>query len=303
MLVKLARRPASFFIMARKPIHDALDRLAASEREFLGAQFLAPVLAGGQVSVRIAGVVCNLRIRPRDFAGFGVFKAQSHSEATLVRAATMAERRRYLELFPRVLLVVCRREQEVIGAVPLNQADGRFAVEGLIELSAMGQSADLFDTIAARFDGNRFWFDQIDPRADLAVAPYLRQALLNMAAPATLNRPGLLPGHRLAYQINRQTCLDAAAAIERAKQIDERTSAQDHLRDALGHAGANLRDFVEQGDAYRVTYTVDGRRHVSIVRKNDLTVQSAGICLSGLDANFDLASLVGVMRESREHFD
>jgi hypothetical protein len=286
--------------MARKKIHEALDRLEAREREFLGAQFLAPVLRGGQVAVRIAGVVCNLRITPRDFEGFGVFQARSHSEATLVRDATMIERRRYLELFASVRLVVCRRDRDAIDAVPVNQADGRFSIEGRIELRLTGQEANLFDAILARFDGNRFWFDRPDPRAEPAAAAYLRQALLAMTAPDDLDRPGLSPGQRLAYQLNHQARLDEAAAVERARAIDQRTRAQQQLGDALGHAGAALRDFVEQGDQYRVTYEVDGRRHVSIVGKGDLTVQTAGICLSGQDANFDLASLVGVMRESRE---
>jgi hypothetical protein len=65
----------------------------------------------------------------------------------------------------------------------------------------------------------------------------------------------------------------------------------------LAHAGADLRDFADRGDVYRVTYTVDGRRHTSVVNKNDLTVQSAGVCLSGGDRAFDLHSLVGVLRE------
>lgn len=66
---------------------------------------------------------------------------------------------------------------------------------------------------------------------------------------------------------------------------------------ALAHAGADLCDFTDVEDSYRVTFTVDGHRHVSVVSKADLTVQSAGICLSGEDEKFDLNSLVGVLRE------
>lgn len=292
--------------MARRKIHDALDRLAAEEQKFLGAQFLAPVVRGrgGRVQVRIAGVVCDMRVTPRDFEGFGVFKPQSHSAARLVRAATMGERRKYLELFPRVLLVISSRAAEgssTAGAVPSNTADARFNVLGEIDLQLVDE-AELFDTIVARFDGRQFWFDQVDPRADPALAPFLRQALVNMTAPATVDeRPALSPGQRLAYLVNYRARVEAALAAERAKELDERTRNENRLREALEHSGAQLRDFVERRGEYTVTYDVDGRRHVSTIRKNDLTVQSAGICLSGQDDDFDLASLVSVLRESRYH--
>jgi hypothetical protein len=278
--------------MARKKIHDALDRLAAEERKFLGAEFFAPVLRGGRVGVRIAGIVCQMRVTPSDFEGFGVLRAASHAEATLVREARMSERRRYLELFPRVLLVVSSRTGKATSAVPSNEPDARFSVAGEIDLRLVDDEAELFDTIAARFDGSQFWFDQIDPRVDPAIAPYLRQALAAMTELRSLDRRALSPGHRIAYLLKYNARL--AAMIE-----DERTRHERRLRDALEHAGAALRDFAEHRDEYRVTYEVDGRRHVSVVRKDNLTVQTAGICLSGRDRDFDLASLVGVLRESR----
>lgn len=280
--------------MARKKIHDAMDRLAAEERKFLDAEFLAPVLRGGGVSVRIAGVVCQMRVTPRDFEGFGIFKPTSHADATLVRAANMSERRRYLALFPRVLLVVSTRSSHATMAVPSNAPDGRFSVEGEINVR-LAEDVDVFDSVAARFDGSQFWFDELDPRTDPAAAPYLREAMANMVEPKALDRPSLSPGHRIAYLLRYRARLEAMV-------VDERTRNERRLREALEHAGAALRDFAEQRDQYRVTYEIDGRRHVSVVRKDNLTVQTAGICLSGRDRDFDLASLVGVLRESRAHF-
>lgn len=278
--------------MARKKIQGALDRLAAAENAFLAAEFLAPVIDGAGVTVRIAGVVCQMRVKPWDFRGFGVFQPKSHAQATLVRPATMSERRKYLALFPRVVLVIQARDEKSTRALPANIADARFASGDEIELRLV-EECELFDTVAARFDGRQFWFDEIDPRTDPAIAPYLRRALAAMTEPKSLDRKGLTPGQRLAYLLNYRTRLESL-------MMDERTRSENRLRDALAHAGAELRDFVERNGAYRVTFDVDGTRHTSIVQKNDLTVETAGICLSGLDQNFDLESLVGVLRESGE---
>ena len=122
--------------------------------------------------------------------------------------------------------------------------------------------------------------------------------------PDALVRPGLTPGRRLAYATEVAWRLDEERARRQAEQLRQaaeaaaRVGEQEHrVREALAHAGANLRDLVERGDVYRVTYEVDGRRHTSVVNRNDLTIRTAGICLSGQDSNFDLASLVGVLRE------
>jgi hypothetical protein len=272
----------------------AMDRLAAAERAFVGSEFLAPVIKGLGVGVRIAGVHCRLTVEPAEFEGWGVFRAESHTRAKLVRRATMAQRRKYLALFPSVRLILCRREKSQWLAVAANRGDARFAIEGLVPVR-LADEGELFETIVARFDGGQFWFDEVDARGDPSAAAFLRESLAVMAEPAKVGRPGLTAEQRAAYAIEY---------AERQVEVieDEQARAQRRLRAALEHAGARLRDFGDRGDAYRVTYQVDGRRHTSVVRKDDLSVVTAGVCLSGQDRHFDLASLVGVLRESEQHF-
>ena len=55
---------------------------------------------------------------------------------------------------------------------------------------------------------------------------------------------------------------------------------------ARRRSGTELREYRGAGDVYRVSYEVDGRRHTSVVAQDDLSVQVAGICLSGEDHSF-----------------
>ena len=120
---------------------------------------------GGLVHVRIAGVVCRFRVDLADFEGWGVFKAVSPATAQLVRPARLAERRQYLDLFPRLRLIVCRRAGTDWLAIPAQQADTRFQVEGLIPVRLI-ENAQLFEVIQTRFDGAQAWFDGPEPRHD-----------------------------------------------------------------------------------------------------------------------------------------
>jgi hypothetical protein len=129
----------------------------------------------------------------------------------------------------------------------------------------------------------------MDARADPSAAAYLRQALAAMTPPDRLKRRGLSVEERAAYGV---------VFARRQEQMRDRT--EDRLRDALDHAGAELAGYVERTDDLRVEYLVDGERHVSVVDKGDLSLQLAGICLSGEDRQFDLSSLVGVLREARD---
>lgn len=271
--------------MARRGVHQLLDRFALAEERFGRSEFLAPALPGGVVYVRLEGVLCRLRLSG-NFRGWGVFRATGPATATLVRRATLAEQRRYLDLLPRRRVILCRSLRDAWQAWPAHQGDRRFGSPVLLPVRQV-EEAQPFDVAQTRFDGIQSWFEQLDARADPSVAAYLRQALAAMTPPERLQRRGLSAEERAAYgvlfEMDRDTMCDRT---------------EDRLREALGHAGAELTGYVERADGFRVEYLVDGERHLSVVDR-DLSLQLAGICLSGEDRRFDLSSLVGVLRESQ----
>jgi len=276
----------------RTRLQETLNRLAAVEETSLDEEFLAPMLRGGTVCVRIAGVVCRLKVDPRDFESWGIFKPTSPTTARLVRAASLAERRRYLDLLPRVRLIVCARNDSHWLAVPAHRGDRRFRITGVVPVCLVDE-AQLFEVVETRFDGARFWYEGLDERRDPGAAAYLREALGRMVAPEQLDRRGLTAEERAAYAWNYAPRL-------RAEEEAQRDRTEERLRAALAHAGATFREYQEQRGVYRVAYEVDGRRHVSVIGQRDLSVQVAGICLSGQDRHFDLQSLVSVLREAHD---
>jgi hypothetical protein len=279
-------------VASSKEFREAIERLAKAEERAFASEFLAPLFRGGVVQVRIAGVVCRLKVQPADFSGWGVFRPTSPATAELVRPARLVERRQYLDLLPLWRLIVCRRDVDQWLATPAHGADRRFQVEGLVPLRLV-EEAELFETLLTRFDGAHAWYDGPDPRVDPAAAAYLRDSLAGMVEPDQLSRPGLSAEQRAAYTISYAPKL-------RAELDARRDRTEERLRAALAHANAEFRGYQEHGDVYRVSYDVDGHRYVSVVARHDLSVQVAGICLSGEDHRFDLQSLVGVLREGQD---
>ena len=65
--------PSLTSVALSKRIRETLERLAKAEEQAFAGEFLAPAIPGGVVQIRIAGVVCRLKIEPDDFEGWGVF--------------------------------------------------------------------------------------------------------------------------------------------------------------------------------------------------------------------------------------
>lgn len=272
-------------------IAEVLKRLEAAERDFLAREVLAPVLAGRGVRVRIAGVVCSLRVDdPSDhpsFEGWAVLRPLALDRARIVRPARLAEVAAYLRLFPAVRLIALARAGRSWHALPASGGDRRVRIERPVPVAFVEDGVQPFETLVARFDGARFWYARRDGRRNPALAAYLRQALNEETPPERVRKQGLSAEERAAYAW-------AWGLLEAARQA----GIAGQLADALMHAGGRLVDFTERDESYTVAYLVGDARHISTIRKDDLSVLTAGICLAGRDHDFDLTSLVSVMRES-----
>jgi len=89
-----------------------------------------------------------------------------------------------------------------------------------------------------------------------------------------------VPQEKLAYKMLWLAKIgDVQAAVD---------SDQARISSALQHAGAQLESFWHHASGEStVRFTVDGNTHSVTIRTSDLSVMSAGICLSGRDQDFE----------------
>lgn len=276
--------------MRNKKFSNIFEKLAEQEKQFFDSDFFSPVIANQPIRVKLSGVVMNLRVvRPKAYTGWGVFRPLSPKTARFVREPSMQERRSYLDLFPILrLIVVGRDENEVWLGIPAAASDTRFKVTGLVPIR-LAQEVQLFETVETRFDGVNCWYDQSDPSANMRNAAVLRDALAQQTDADKVTSSGLSKNEKEAY---------VTAFIRDIESKKDRTEEQ--IKAAIERAGAEYRSYIDRGESYTVEFNVDGESHRSTVKKGTLEVQSAGICLSGYDRNFDLQSLVGVIREGAD---
>lgn len=285
--------------------NDLFAELEAEEKDFLKREFLSPALRNRPIRVKISDIVMTMNVtEPKNYTGWGVFQPTSYKTARLVREPTMQEKAQYLQLFPAVRFVLCRRTKHVWYGMPANESDRRFLFRGLVPVSLAVES-QMFDTVIGRFDGQTVWFERQDPRHTPKNAVELREHLLALREPEKIELPGWTREEREAYNFALLT------ELENQKETDE-----DRIKTALKRAGAEFRGYVERGNTFTVEITVDGRNYRPVIDKDTLAVQSAGICLvdhrTGIahDSDFDLQSLVTVYREGhggrqvhRDHYD
>lgn len=270
-------------------VHDIIDHFQNAESEIIGSEFIAPILPGRQVQIRISGIVCKLRIIGRFQVGWRILRVVSMQEARIIKPASNTQIQQYLKLLPKVHVLMVLAEDNGDWLALKQKGDTRFVIEGMLRIK-YATGIQPLSWVISRFDGQTFFYHTLDRRSNLSNSAFLRDSLLKEKPPETLRRSGLMPEEREAYQM----IFDAVMA-------SKRNPVEVRLEEALEVGGGKLTSFIEHSDRYSVTFDVDGHSHTSHVNKNDLTVLSSGICLSGMDRIFDLQSLVGVFREY--HYD
>lgn len=273
-----------------------INKFAQQEKELADKTFLAPVVAGGKVRVAVDGAIYEMAPDNRRFEGWGIFTMSGPGRARLLEPASMSLVANYLKLLPRKRFVLIDKFDEHWFALPASGSDTRFSLDRPVPIRLVtARMAAPLDTVNARFDGAAFFFEGIDRRHDPIVGRTLRQELEKKVDPDSVRCAGMTPEERLVYRILY------LGKYREELPPDDRT----RISNALQHANATLDGFwYNQNNASAtVRFMVDGEMHTVVVDTNDMTVVSAGICLSGKDRDFDLASLVGVFRDYRLQWD
>lgn len=261
-----------------------------NEESIRRKKFIAPVVKGGKVTTSIDGLVYEFRINDPEYEGWAVLKPVSPMEARIEGDPRRNNIRKYLSCFPLLdlILITGVDNSHSFLAYPAHREDylKRFGVgrEVYVHLVDDGEA---FRWVKAAFDGANFWFVSHHRGRSRQVAAYLKESLNELVDPVDLKFPDLRPEEKTAYNIAIEDLLEKG-----------KTDTERKLERALGFAGAKLVSYSETEDNYRVRWTADDREHISVIKRDDLSVLSAGICLSDRDDDFDLTSLVGVMKEA-----
>ncbi|HZT42526.1 MAG TPA: hypothetical protein VFA07_10050 [Chthonomonadaceae bacterium] len=277
-------------------IRQLLEKMAAEEAAFRETKFLAPCVRGGKVRAKVAGLIQSFAPVPRDFEGWGLFAPVDARTARVVEEAGLPLVAEYLRLFTPLRVRLARPLKGMTWlAYPVNESDARQRIGAVRPLPVhLVTEGATFETVVARGDGGAWWFEETDRRADPQIAERLREAQRKLTLPQTLRFRGVTPEMRAAYDLAVQETAEFQALLQPRRD-------EARLEQALRMAGGTLRGYQDRGDYWVVDWTTrDGQRHSSAIARKDLTVMSAGICLSGQDRNFDLQSLVGVVERQWE---
>ena len=271
-----------------------INKFNQSEKQLIHSTFVAPVIKGSKICVRIDGVIYDFKLAKKDLEkeGWLTLKPINYKTAKVVDEAEPYLIEEYKKLFPTMRMILADQAEGVWVAFPSNRQvfQKSFGLDGY-QLVRLVDGVQKFDQIVVRFDGANLWFDGVDVTSDFSVSDYLRDSLEKKVTINKISHKGLTPEQKGTYAFVYELLK------ERTKK-EQAATMEGRIKIALEHADASLHRFMEHKDALTISWvTRSGGHYTATVQKNDLRVISSGVCLSGQDKKFDLTSLVSVMEE------
>lgn len=272
-------------------IKDILAKLSAKEKSILNKEIFSPFVKGGNsVRLKIDGILYTLKTPNMDRDGFGIFKATDHSNAVWQRDADEIEIAQYLELLPKTsLILIYNVGQWIAHPYNISSFKAQFGLDQNMISVKMVDNAEFLDTIDARFDGSNFWFNGTKFSIGAEKKDALRDRIRNFkySIPDEL-LTGITPEEKFAFDL----------AIGFHKEATK-SNVERRLENEFHKYDASVDGFTERGNTIEVKWrdNKNSRTYTSVLDKGNLSVITAGICLSGGDKKFDLPSLVMVCRE------
>ena len=267
-------------------ILNLIKTVGENERRMTEMEFVSPIYRTDTVVMRVRGLIHRLKIRKTD-PGWYVLQPVDTRKAKIIGDADMMQVEQYLKYLKKMRIVLIQKNGDQFLGVPLKNTGLDFSkpLPVLLTNDMVGE----FDTVICGFDGATMWFADIDMQSDPAKVEYLRESISNGVAPDKIRYTGLSIEEKAAYML--RFTLD--------KTLRE-TLKERRLREDVEFAGGKFIKFDEKKDHFSITYEVDGHKYNSYISKDPAHhVLTAGICLEGGDSDFDLKSLIGVLREGQ----
>ncbi len=271
-----------------------LDRIVEKEKKFRSKNFVAPYTAGSKTAiVRMEGINYTFRIVGFTGSGFGVFTPIDATCAKFTKEAECDVVQNYLSLFPKIHFVLAFETDLGWCGYPLSvdSTKKRFGLDREV-IVRNASDVERFDVVVVRYDGNYFWYEGLFAGGDPIKSSFLRDCFAlrenaQQMGSALKNISGLTPEEEKAFGL----------AIASWKEYN-RSTTEGRLRETLGRDGALLSSYVIRGQNIEINWRArSGGSYVSVVNKDSLDVESAGICLDGYDKRFHLKDLPDVIAQ------
>jgi hypothetical protein len=269
-------------------ILDTIRNLGEIEEALIGDEFISPVFRNIVVVTQIKGLVHKLSI-PKTKPGWYRIRPKNIGEAEIAGEADLMQIEMYLKRFPKVRIILIQKQDGYYIGIPLKNNSQGLDYRNTIPVYLADDNTAPFETIICGFDGMNLWFKDMDPSSDLIKSEYLRDQFKEGMEPEKIRYKGLSIEEKIAYSLRFNLDKNHREVLK-----------QRNLKQDVEFAGGTFVKHEERQDHYSVTYKIDGQEYTSYISKDPThQVLTAGICLEGGDKNFDLTSLITVIREGQ----